>query len=187
MRGTRVWAAWFIVGALLLWLADGIAVFRGTSLCTICFSTEENHAAGLSPALPLIFPAIRPLVTWHRPSVIHPSYAAESLFASDHAHYWQAGGGVWARWLRSSVTVPVYALAWPASSFASRFNTQPEFRTFLARKVGAGELSTPELREVFRCSIYSVQERGLTTEKAGYRQRAEALVSDFLLAQPGRT
>ena len=54
-------------------------------------------------------------------------------------------------------------------------------------RVAAGELSTPELREVFRCSIYSAQERGLTTEKAGYRKRAEALVSDFLLAQPGRT
>jgi len=187
VRSTRIWAAWFIVGTVLLWLADGIVVFRSTSLCTICFSTQENHAGGLSPALPFGFPAIRPLVTWRRPSVIHPSYAAQDLFPSDHAHYWQAGGGVWARRLRSSVTMPVYALAWPGSSFAERFNTQPEFRSFLARKVAAGELSTPELREVFRCSIYSVEERGLTTEKVGYRQRAEALVSDFLLAKPGRT
>jgi hypothetical protein len=171
----------------LLWLADSVVAFHGSSLCTICFSHMESQYLGLAPSSPFAPPGTRPLMTWHHTDILHRSPAAETLFASDHAHAWQPAGGRWLRYLRTASTSPVYGIGLPVSPFPERFNAQPAFRAFLARKVAAGELSALELRQVFHAAIYSAQAPPLTAETFRFRQRAEALASEFLLASPGHT
>jgi hypothetical protein len=82
--------------------------------------------------------------------------------------------------------MPIYGFGLPSSTFASLFNTRPAFRDFLALEVGTSALSLCELRELFRSSIRSPHER-LNAATFAFRERADALASKFLAANPGRT